>query len=130
MSTSSYSYNNIFEPAFPVLPVILQNSRESLRTGSVDALLDTASDGTMVPLRYLQLVNATALHEARMSSHWGEWRVVTMYLVDMIIGNLTLAGVFVVGDEEGDDIILGRNILNKLRLELNGPLQVTRVPEQ
>jgi len=28
----------------------------------------------------------------------------------------------VVGDEQGNEIVLGRNVLNKLRLLLNGPV--------
>lgn len=33
------------------------------------------------------------------------------------------------GDERGDEIILGRNVLNKLRLMLDGPAAVTKVLE-
>lgn len=48
-------------------------------------------------------------------------------MVDLELGSLTLPGVFVVGDEQGDEIILGRNVLNELRLLLDGPAELTEV---
>jgi len=37
------------------------------------------------------------------------------------LGSLRLPGVFVVGDELGSEIVLGRNVVNKLRVLLDGP---------
>ena len=54
-------------------------------------------------------------------SQWGERRSVFLYVVDLKIGKLTLPGVYVVGDELGDETVLGRNALNELRLLLDGP---------
>lgn len=72
-------------------------------------------------MTYLRNILAPALTETRISSHWGEWRIVQLFLIDLEINGLRLPGVFVVGDEQGDRIILGRNVLNKLRLLLDGP---------
>jgi hypothetical protein len=35
--------------------------------------------------------------------------------------------MLVVGDDTGDEIVLGRNVLNSLLLTLDGPTQVTEV---
>jgi hypothetical protein len=43
-----------------------------------------------------------------------------LYLVDLEIEQRTLPGIWVVGDELGKELILGRNVLNRLRLELDG----------
>lgn len=51
-------------------------------------------------------------------------------LVDIVLDNLTLPNVFVVGDEQDNEIILGRNILNKFRFTLDGPNNVTNLPKQ
>jgi len=40
------------------------------------------------------------------------------------IGELTLSGVYVVGDELGDETVLGRNVFSRLRLLLDGPRRV------
>ncbi len=54
----------------------------------------------------------------------------SVYLVDMIFfDSIHLPAVEVVGDDWGDQIILGRNVLNKLNLNLNGPAQTASVLE-
>jgi hypothetical protein len=60
-------------------------------------------------------------------SQWGERRAVFLYLVDLQIGELTLPGIYVVGDELGEEIVLGRNVLNQLRLLLDGPAGLTQL---
>lgn len=92
--------------------------------------LDTGSDGSLVPIAHLRQIFAPALTDTRIRSHWGEWRSVQLYVVDLELDGLRLPGVFVVGDEQGDEIVLGRNVLDKLRLLLNGPASLTAIPSQ
>ena len=125
-----YPYNSDYQPSFPAIEVVLWNSEAGLRTSSQPALVDTGSDGTLVPIAQLQNILAPALTDTWIRSHWGEWRSVQLFVVDIEIDNLKLPNVFVVGDEQGDEIILGRNILNKLRLMLDGPANMTDVPSQ
>lgn len=49
------------------------------------------------------------------------------YLVDVEIGGLTLPGIEVIGDDVADQILIGRDVLNKLRLLLDGPRQKTEL---
>lgn len=130
MNHTIFPYEESFYPPFPALPIVIQNSEMGTQTAVSIALLDSGADGTMVPLPYLRDIQAPVLQESRIRSHWGEWRTVSMFLVDIKIGDLTLAGVFVVGDESGNDIVLGRNVLNKIRLELDGPASKTILPSQ
>ncbi len=48
---------------------------------------------------------------------------------DPPIGGVTLPGTYVVGDEMGDEVILGRDVLNHLRITLDGPALLTRWSE-
>jgi hypothetical protein len=57
----------------------------------------------------------------------GGRRTVRTYLVDVAIGPITLPGVEIVGDDATDEILLGRDVLNKLRLLLDGPGQRTEI---
>jgi len=52
-----------------------------------------------------------------------------VYSFDLIIGDWRLPNVDLIGDTESDLIILGRNVLNKLRLLLDGLSQQTRILE-
>jgi hypothetical protein len=78
-------------------------------------------------LALLENVLAPVLTETRIRSHWGEWRAVQLFLVDIELNGLTLPGVFVVGDDTGVDVVLGRNVLNKLHLALDGRAQLTEI---
>ena len=60
-------------------------------------------------------------------SHWGERRRVILYLVDIRVGSLTLPGLEVVGDDLGNEILLGRDVLNRLRLLLDGPAEISKL---
>ena len=54
-------------------------------------------------------------------SQWEDRREVTVYHVNIQIGNVVLPSVEVAGDPNSDEVILGRNVLNDLTLCLKGP---------
>lgn len=55
----------------------------------------------------------------------GERRPIASYYVDLQLNDLTLPNVRVAGDRLANEIILGRNVLNKLPLLLDGREQQT-----
>lgn len=120
-----FPYAVLYQPPFPALTVRFRNEEQSLQTDSLDALLDTGSDGTLVPITYLRQILAPALTDTRIRSHWGEWRPVQLFVVDLELANRRLANIFVVGDEQGSEIVLGRNVLNWLQMLLDGPASLT-----
>lgn len=122
-----YPYDTSYQPAFPVVQVVLHNGEEGLHTAAESALLDTGSDGSLVPIVYLRQILAPVLTDTRICSHWGEWRSAQLFVVDLELDGLKLPGVFMVGDEQGDEIVLGRNVINKLRLLLDGPVNVIEI---
>jgi len=87
------------------------------------AVIDTGADATIIPVRYLQQIGARRAIEAGLRSQWGERRTVFLYLVDLQISEITLPGIYVVGDELGAEAVLGRNVLNRLQILLDGPAQ-------
>ncbi len=122
-----YPYNKNYRPAFPATEIVLHNPERERRTETVPALLDSGADGTLVPLAYLRQIVAPVIQETRMRSHWGEWRYVEQFLVELEIAQLKVSGILVVGDEVGDEIVLGRDVINKFRVLLDGPNQITDI---
>jgi len=114
-------------PACPVLQITLINEVEGLRVGIESALIDTGADGTLVPIAHLGAILAPAASEVRLRSHWGEQRTAELFVIDLSLGSIVLPGIMVVGDELGDEVVLGRDVLNKLRLILNGPARETEL---
>lgn len=125
-----YPYNISYQPPFPAVQVVLFNPEEGLSTFTIEGLIDTGSDGTLVPIAHLEEVLAPVLTVTRIRSHWGEWRSVQLFAVDPELNGLKLPNIFVVGDEQGDELILGRDVLNRVKLVLDGRTQVTEVPSQ
>ncbi len=68
------------------------------------------------------------IYATNVRSHLGkEVRRVSVYSVDLVIGTVRLPDIEVVGDDWNREIILGRNVLNKLELLLDGPRGVTEL---
>lgn len=62
-------------------------------------------------------------------SHWGKRRSVDIFTVDLILAGLRLPSVEVIGDVQGQEVVLGRNVLNKLKLMLDGPKRYVEIIE-
>lgn len=86
-----------------------------------DAIVDTGADWTIVPENILIQIDGYELDHARLRSQWGEYRLVYRYEVDIRIGTRVFPNVLVVSDEIGTEVVLGRNLLNWLRMFVDGP---------
>jgi len=122
-----YPFDTTFAWPFPSLPVVIHQIGEAAATLSLPGLLDTGADATLVPTAHLKAIQADELYQTRVRSHWGEWRPVTVHMVDLEIAGQRLPGVEVVADDAGDNILLGRNVVNQLILLLDGPGSQTDV---
>lgn len=76
---------------------------------------------TIMPMSIVKSLKIRSAREAVLSSTWQDRHYVQIYEVDIRIGAGILPGVEVVGDQSSSDGLLGRNILNYLDLQLNGP---------
>lgn len=120
-------YNTDYSPAFPAIFIQIANETKDLRTEIISALLDTGADGSLVPISLLQEILAPALIDSRIRSHWGEWRTVQTFAVNIKLDEFTLPNIFVVGDDQGNEVVLGRDVINKLRLLLDSPAHTTTI---
>lgn len=121
----STPFKTDYDPPIPVLTVSLARPDEPPRVGPLNAVMDTGADGTLIPSHFLDALSPSAGYETRLRPTFGPaWRV-TVYLIDMVVNGQRLPAVNVVGWTEGNDIILGRNVLNRLALLLDGPRGLT-----
>ncbi|NTU62081.1 MAG: hypothetical protein HGB05_01455 [Chloroflexi bacterium] len=81
-----------------------------------------------MPRTLLSRLDLSVGETAWIRGQWGEPIQVTRYVLDLQLENSTvLPSVDAVSDPVGREVILGRNVLNKLRLLLDGPRQVTEI---
>ncbi|OQY47954.1 MAG: hypothetical protein B6242_03700 [Anaerolineaceae bacterium 4572_78] len=125
MTVTKYSSQKV--PPAPVLKVKLSYPSKSAQTKEYLALIDTGADYTTVPLDWLLEFEAPEMRLAHLRGIWSEQRIVTLYLVDIHFENGVMPNVEVAGIpdneiefEEDREIVLGRNVLNRLILLLDG----------
>lgn len=125
------AYSQKYHPPAPVLQVSLAAPEETPQLGPYSALVDTGADGTFVPTYVLESLEAPVAYMTRVRSHLGEQiHQASVHKVDLILlDSVRLPSVNVVSDDWGDQIIIGRNVLNLLCVFLDGPRKVTQVLE-
>jgi len=122
-----HTYSSDYVPPFPVVDIRLGVPGAKIVLGPVEALIDTGADATLIPVTYLKQVRAEEVDQASVRGQWGERRTVSIYSVAMEVGRHHFSATWVVGDEWGDEVVLGRNVLNRLRLLLDGPAGLTEI---
>jgi predicted aspartyl protease len=126
---SHYPYSAEYVPAAPVVEIRLGAPGMEPSSDFIEAFVDTGADATLVPMTHLRNIAAKKVDQAVLRSQWGERRAVALYAVALKINQYQFAAVRVVGDELGDEVIMGRNLLNRLRLLLDGPAGMVEVLE-
>ncbi len=109
--------------AFPMPAVQVSIGPEGERPsfGPFEAIIDTGADMTVLPLHLLRQAKAHPIGPGQLRGAWGDTHPVVFFAVELEVQDLRLPGVQIAGDATGHEIIVGRNILNKLPLFLDGP---------
>jgi len=116
-----FAYDADYFPPAPVIELEFSSAATERSTPRLRAFVDSGADATIVPKAILDEIQATFADDAYLRSPWGERRRVRLYVVDVRIGDWTLPGVTIVGDERASELIVGRDVLNRLRVPLDGP---------
>lgn len=121
------AYSARYFPVAPVLEVTVRSAETGNSIGPLTALVDTGTDVTTVPLSIVNALQAPLARQALVEAHWGARLLVSLFTIDVHIDAWTMPSVDVIADPRGAEIILGRDILNKLWLKLDGPAQTVEV---
>ena len=116
----SEPYSNRALPPMPALSVRLRSDATDKISDPIIALVDTGADATLVPLQYLLEIGSEETAPGWLRGVTGERLPVALYFVDIRVGHAAFPGVRVIGSSEAEDILLGRDVLNKLSLFLDG----------
>jgi predicted aspartyl protease len=117
----NFRYSSSYYPPAPIIEISFVVPSRKTRIGPLTGYVDTGADATLVPVTYLRQVRAPSTEERFLRSHWGERRSVILFAVNIEIGGLVVSNVEVVGDDQSDEILIGRDVLNQLHIHLNGP---------
>ena len=121
----STPYDRSHRLPFPMLMVYLATDEH--RVGPLPALLDTGADFTLVPTPLLELIGAEDTGLTRVRTHFGDSHLHRAYGINVEVDGVTVLSVFAIGDDERNEVILGRDVLNKLPLFLDRPQRQTQL---
>ncbi len=121
------AYDPKYLPPMPVVEIWLSVPDSNDWQGPFSAIVDTGADFTIVPQSVLHEFNAPYLKRAMLKTQWSQRQPVGLYEVDLRIGELVFPGIDVAGDRASTQILLGRNVLNRLDLRLEGPKLRTHI---
>ncbi|MEM9774399.1 MAG: hypothetical protein AAF902_07450 [Chloroflexota bacterium] len=116
----------IYSPPAPVISVDIWHI-EQTESLSVRTLVDSGSDITSVPQRYLDHLNVRAVEEVSLTGIHGVKRNVKIYDVWLKLASHPPVFIEVIGDQVNTDVILGRDVLNDYEVTLNGLASVTEI---
>ena len=116
-----FSYTSRYSPPAPIAELVMSNPVNGAQSSTFVAILDSGADATIIPIAYIHEIQAVETQQKALRTQWGNSYPVMLYLVDIEIGDIVLYGVEVVGDSRGDEAVVGRDILNRLHVTLNGP---------
>ena len=100
------SCSQSYFPPDPIVQVRFGSPEEMRFTQSIGGMVDTGADMTIASIELMRSIDVTIGGLQSIRSQWGEARSVRM--------------LGVVDDERGQEIILGRNLLNRMRIILDG----------
>ena len=115
-------YDNRHQPPAPVLSVTVTSVVNRRRRRSLPALLDTGSDITAIPHALVDILQLYPVGQIELEGVDATLQTIPAYAVHLSISELSIPRLEVI--ETGlDFVVVGRDVLNRLYLLLNGPEQ-------
>ena len=118
---SVYEYSSNYYPLAPICQIYLGLGGSQPTLGPLEALMDTGSDMSIIPIDLLKQIGAKRISRGRARSVWGDARSVDIYIIALALEDLQISTLQVLADDQGHEIVIGRPVLNRLKMILDGP---------
>jgi predicted aspartyl protease len=120
MLVYTYNYETAHDPAMPMVEVRIGAVNTS-PTLILTALIDSGSDGTIIPLNDLKRIGARKYQKKWMRTITGQRAQIDLYRISLQIADQPPVRLAVAGDPQLSEAIVGRDLLNQLVVKLDGP---------
>jgi hypothetical protein len=95
----------------------------------VNALIDSGADASMLPIQVLQAVGAQYIETRYIRGVTGTRQAAETFLAIIQVGPQLVVTSDAIAVVQGEDTILGRDVLNSLVVTLDGPSHMTEIAE-
>lgn len=126
-SVYTYEYSQEYIPPMPIVEVGISDSAATEPDVVIPMLVDSGSDGTIIPSSIIRQTNAMRVDSAYIRGVLGHRQKVDLYMVRLYIDTFQIPAVQVAVVEHTDEAILGRDVLNQLEITLSGSASVTEI---
>lgn len=121
---SRVAFDATFDPPAPVLPVRISGLDEHGPAAMLRMLVDTGADCTLIPEKIARSLRLPVVDRAEIQGVASKGQSANVHAARIRLGALrVLARVVALGDE----CLLGRDILNRVVLQYDGPAEVMHV---
>jgi predicted aspartyl protease len=127
MNVYSYTYDEVHDPPAPVAEISVYPPRTPAREARLTVLIDTGADVSTLPLRVLKRIGAEYLETATLLGVAGGRITVDPYRIAVRVGPHTAPTLRVAGVASTTDAVLGRDVLNHLKVTLDGPAHTIEI---
>ena len=123
----SFDYNDVYELSAPVIPIAVDGYDASKPPIIVPAFVDSGSDGTLLPKDILDAVGAEYEDTVRLRGVTGGVQQLDRYTVRIFVEREIIHAISAVATTAGSEALIGRDVLNRLVVTLNGPAGATEM---
>lgn len=122
-----YRYNTQLQPPAPFVHLLLRNPADGSELLAVPAQIDTAADLTVLPQSLVKNLGLAQIGTMLIGGLGGITYTLPTYVVLVGIHDLATKPIKVVASADEDWPLLGRDLLNSVRLTLDGPQSVLEI---
>lgn len=115
----TYDYDLDYLPAMPIVTLSI-GIPDSETTLTLSALVDSGADATMIPIKYLQEIQAIKRQRVFIRTISAQRAGANLYTISLQFAHYRRNRIEVVGNQDTDEVIVGRDILNHLVVTLDG----------
>jgi len=115
----TYEYDLKYMPAMPMVTIHI-GKPDAAASLILPALVDSGADATMIPIRHLKQVHAIKRQQVFIRSVSGRRAGANLYTVSLQFAHYERQRIDVVGNQDTNEVIIGRDILNHLVVTLDG----------
>jgi predicted aspartyl protease len=124
----SHEYSRDYFPSAPVVDIGIRSAPQGSEI-EIEALMDTGADATILPLSLLRRINAIYSETVNMRGVTGISQNVQTFVIAVRVGPHVIPAIRAIADKQGNEAILGRDVLIQLRITLDGPALTTEIWE-
>jgi len=125
--TVQVPYSSAKSPPIPILTLDLHSPDGTQSLLGLTGILDTAADRTLVPLPIIEQLKLRPIAQVRARGFGTAAFTIDVYRIRLAVTGVVDVVVDVLGHSTEPQILVGRDILNQLRVTFDGPNQLVEI---